>query len=75
MKSSGAVSQLVEHPLMLNNISREDLDCLIQYLQQEMRDQKQMIQFRMLVKFLFLLHQKAEFSLKSLISRVLEKKL
>ena len=35
MRSSGAVSQLVEHPLMLNNISREDLDCLIQYLQQD----------------------------------------
>ena len=35
MRSSRAVSQLVEHPLMLNNISREDLDCLIQYLQQD----------------------------------------
>ena len=35
MRSSGAVSQLVEHPLMLNNISREDLDCLIRYLQQD----------------------------------------
>ena len=35
MRSSGTVSQMVEHPLMLNNISREDLDCLIQYLQQD----------------------------------------
>ena len=35
MRSSGTVSHMVEHPLMLNNISREDLDCLIQYLQQD----------------------------------------
>ena len=35
MRSSGTVYQMVEHPLMLNNISREDLDCLIQYLQQD----------------------------------------
>ena len=35
MRSRGTVSQMVEHPLMLNNISREDLDCLIQYLQQD----------------------------------------
>ena len=35
MRSSGTVSQMVEHPLMLNNISREDLDCLIRYLQQD----------------------------------------
>ena len=59
----------------INELMENYLNPLIQYLQQEMRDQKQMIQFRMLVKFLFLSHQKAEFSLKSLISRVLEKKL